>query len=224
MSKLMPTESNPNGQPPAPDVTAAAPDLELTLREFWHKNGKTILLGCGLVLAVIAGKTGYDFIVEKREQGIAADYAAATTPEKLKSFINVQSGHPLAGVAQLRLADEAYSAGKYAEAGSLYQQAAATLKTGPMAARAQLGEGIAKLQLGQTTEGETKLKAVVADANLAKPVRAEAAYHLATLAMDAGRNDDALKQLDQINAIDPTGIWARQAMGLRGRLSIPVTP
>ncbi len=219
MSKLMPTEPKPTGQTPATDA-ATAPDLELTMRAFWDKNGKMILVGTALILAVIVGKTAYDYIGEQREKSIAADYAAATaTPEKLKAFISAHSGHTLAGVGQLRLADEAYTAANYADSIALYQQATATLKTGPMAARAQLGEAIAKLQLGQTTEGETKLKAVVADASLPKPIRAEAAYHLAALAFDAKRNDDASKFLDQINTIDPAGLWARRAMGLRSRVS-----
>ncbi len=218
---LTPTPSpSPTGQDQQ-NAVAAAPDLETTMREFWHKNGKTVLLACGLVLAAVAGKAGYEYFNEQREISVANEFAAASTPEKLKAFATSHAGHTLAGVAQLRLADDAYAAGKFTEASSLYQQAATTLKAGPMASRAHLGEGISKFQSGQTAEGETKLKAVASDASLSKPLRAEAAYHLASIALDAGRHEEASKHLDLINAIDPSGLWAKRGMMLRGRIQTP---
>ena len=48
-----------------------------------------------------------------------------------------------------------------------------------------------------------------------KNIRAEATYHLATLAHEAGRTDDVRQLLDEVGKIGATGIWAQRAMQLR---------
>src|SRR5436305_7879432 len=94
----------------------AAPNYEEKLHGFWKNNRNAIFGACLVVLLVIAGKGAWELYNAQREKNIGADYAAATTPEKLRGFAREHSGHRLAGVASLRLADDEYSAGKYADA------------------------------------------------------------------------------------------------------------
>jgi hypothetical protein len=128
----------------------------------------------------------------------------------------------LGTLAQLRLTDDAYTAGKAAEAVTGYETVAAKLKTGPLFARAQLGLAMAKIAAGKTAEGETALKALAGDAAQLKGIRAEASYHLASLAAEAGRADDVKKYSEQVAQIDPSSPWTQRAMTLRA--SLPVAP
>ena len=82
---------------------------------------------------------------------------------------------------------------------------------------------MAKFQGAQSAEGEAQLKLIANDASLLKAIRAEAAYQLASIAAQAGRNDDALKYMDLVNGIDPSSIWAQQAMVLRMSVQTPAS-
>lgn len=204
------------------DATYIAPTLEDKLHRFWKKNGTAVVVLCVLVLIGIVAKGGWDYMAAQKEADVQKDYATATTPEKLKAFAAGHSDHTLGAVAQLRLADDAYAAGKATEAVTGYEQVVALLKTGPLATRARLGAAMAKIATGNTAEGETALKALANDAAQAKGVRVEAAYQLASLAADAGRADDVKKYADLVAQIDPASPWMQRAMTLRSTL--PATP
>jgi hypothetical protein len=205
----------------AVDKNYVAPSVEDRIRLFWEKNRQ---LGLGVLVAVlvaIVAKGGWDYLETQKELETQQAYAAAGTPEKLKAFAAAHPDHPLAGVAQLQLADQAYAAGKSADATAAYTQAAALLQTGPLASRARLGLAMAQLQAGKTADGESGLKQLLANAAQPKGARAEAAYHLASLALTQHRNDDAKKFSDQVSQIDPASPWGQRAMLLRA--SLPVT-
>jgi hypothetical protein len=175
----------------------------------------------GVALAIVA-KGGWDYLQGQQETGVVEAYAAADSSDKLKAFAAAHAAHPLAGVAQLRLADEAYQAGKAAEAAGLYQQAAATLKGDPLGARARMGRAVAQLAAGQATEATPALKALADDSTQLKAVRAEAAFHLASLAVEAKDANEAQRLVDQLMQIDVSSPWTQQAMMLRA--SLPATP
>jgi hypothetical protein len=81
---------------------------------------------------------------------------------------------------------------------------------------------MAKIAAGKAADGETALKSLAGDAAQLKGIRAEAAYHLASLAADAGRADDVKKFSDQVAQIDPASPWTQRVMALRA--SLPATP
>lgn len=203
------------------DENYLAPTFEDRLRLFWAKNSRGVLAACAIVLAVILGKGAYEFISAQREKSIAADYAAATNDEQLKSFIASHDGHVLAGLAQLRLADQAYAAGNYADARPAYEKAAGILKSTTFGQRARLGAAISAVEAGSVTEGQAALKQVVADLSLGKIIRSEAAYHLASLAASSGDAAEAIRLIEQSTAIDPDGQWADRASLLRAKLPAP---
>jgi hypothetical protein len=204
------------------DETYIAPSFEDRLAIFWAKNSKTVIAVLVIVLLAVLAKGGYDFYAAQREKAVAADYAAAATAVQLKTFIAAHADHPLAGIAQLRLADEAYVAGNFADAQSGYAAAAVTLANMTFGQRARLGSATALVQAGKTAEGEAALKLLVSDLSLGKGIRAAAAYQLAALAVDAGKSDEANSFITQVAAIDPAGQWTQRATLLRARIPVPV--
>jgi hypothetical protein len=219
----MPTPATPSASSPAgnnrnaipAEAAVYSPGFEERLQRFWQNNSKIIAVALVVVLIAILAKGGWEYLAAERERDIGQAYAAATTPAQIKAFIAANPGHSLAGVAQLRIADEAYAEGKFAEAGSAYEQAIATLKTGPLVSRARLGAGMSKLQGGRAPEGEAALKAMVADVKELKAYRAEAAYHLASYAFANGKTDDVKTYTDQLSQIDLSSPWAQRAMTFR---------
>jgi len=207
------------------DKNYVAPSFEDWLHRVWNNNRTGIAIGCGLILLVVLGKGVWELYESRREAGIEQDYAMAATPEKLKAFAGAHPTHALSGLAELRLADDAYVAGRFAEAIVAYDQAVAALKEGPLAARAQLGGAIAKLQAGKTADGESTLKQLSHDGSQLKGIRAEATYHLASFAADAGKADDVVKYSDQLMQLDPASTWTQRALALRSNLlTVGVAP
>jgi len=203
------------------DATTAV-SFEDKLQLLWKRNRTAILGLCVAIVAAILAKGGWDYYSRQKELDVEKAYAAATTPDQLKAFIVAHPNHALGGIAQLRTADEAYTASKSADAVAGYDKAIGVLKTGPLAARAKLGRALAKVQAGNAPEATTELKQIADDAGQLKAIRAEAAYHLTGLAVEARNAAEAQKFVDQLNQIDPMGAWAQRAVMLRSTL--PATP
>jgi hypothetical protein len=224
-----PSSPNPNpaGQNRAEasgDPIATSLNFEDRLRILWEKNSKLVVGLIGVVLLVILGQGAWEYFAEKKERDVRQAYAGASTTAQLKTFSDANPGHPLAAAAQLRIADEAYENGRYADAATAYDQAAGALKTGPLASRARLGSAIAKYQAGRTAEGEAALKAFANDANETKAYRAEALAHLASAASEAGNAADVRSYSDQLMQIDPASPWTQRTLQLLSTLPASEAP
>jgi predicted negative regulator of RcsB-dependent stress response len=208
------------------DASYIAPTFEDRLRLFWEQNSRTVLISCAIVLVGIVAKGGYEILSAQREKGIAADYAIATSDAQLKAFAASHADHMLGGLAELRLADQAYAAGNYGDARGSYVKAAGALKNTTFGQRARLAGAICAVQAGSAAEGEAALKLITTDLAVAKIVRAEAAYHLATLAVASGNSAEAIRFIEQVASIDMEGQWAERATLLRSALppSVAVSP
>jgi hypothetical protein len=225
----MSTPATPSSPQPAGDDrnlvaidATTATSFEDKMQVFWQKNGTAVLVVIGLVFAGIVAKYGWDYLAAQKELGVEKEYAAASTADQLKAFAASHDGHALAGIALLRVADEAYGAGKLADAITGYDKALPVLKNSPLAPRAKLGRAVAKIGAGKTAEGTAELKQLADDATQAKGVRAEATYHLASLATDAGNAADVQKFTEQLIKIDVQSPWTQRAMMLRA--TIPAAP
>lgn len=221
-----PSKSNPAGDDRnlvAVDATTAV-TFEDKVNLFWKKNRNAVIALCVLVLLAIVGREGWNYLAAQKELEVEKAYAAATTPEQLKSFAAAHADHSLGGIAQLQMADDAYKAGKAADAVTAYDKALVALKDGPLAARAQLGRALAKISAGKAADGSGELKKLADDASQTKTVRAEAAYHLTSLAVEAGNATEAQKYVDLLMQIDPDSqrSWTQRA--LQRRASLPATP
>lgn len=227
----MTTPATPSTKTPAGDdrnLVAVDPLTAVSFEDkfqlFWKKNQNAVYAVCGLVLLGIVGKEGWEYMARQKELEVEKAYASATTPEQLKAFAAANASHSLGGVAQLRMADDAYKAGKSAEAVAGYDAAAAALSEGPLVARAQLGRALAKIQAGKSSEGVGELKKLVDDANQLKAIRSESAYHLTSLSVDGGNAADAQKYVDQLMQIDATSQWTQRAMSLRASMPATAAP
>jgi len=215
--------SHPSPTPNTPTDVAAGGTPLLTfgdrLHLFWEKNSNYVFALCGLILLVVILKGVWEYIGRQKELSIQNSYAAASTPEALKAFAGAHPQHTLAAIAQLRMADDAYAAGQFAEAATGYDQVLTVVSTGPLAARVRLGRAIAKTQSGDVVAGAAELKALVEDATQLRAIRVEAGYHLASLAADARDSEQTQKLSDQLLQIDPSSLWTQRALTLRMNLS-----
>ena len=199
-------------QPPDQAAVPAQPGFEEAAQAFWEKNRSLIVMACVAALLVIIGREGWHFYAAKQEQDVRAAYArAADRPEQLAAFAKAHESHALAAVATLRIADQRYAAGDYRQALENYNKAAAGLKNAALLGRTRMGAAMSQLNAGDKAAAETALKAISADATLTKGVRAEAAYHLASLAQEAGNAAEVSRLVAEIGKIDPTGIWSQRA-------------
>ena len=195
------------------------------LELFWAKYQNLVYGIIIAVLLVIIGKGVWDWNVERRERAIGAEYAqAGSSVDKLRAFAATHEGHVLAGVSQLRIADEAYSAGRFGEAQLAYDKAVAVLADSPFVGRARLGSAISLVQQGKGSEAEPVLRRLADDATQFKVLRAEAAYHLASLHVEASRTEEARKACDLVLQIDAQGFWARRAGQLLETLPVVEAP
>ena len=228
----MTTPATPSNRKPGGDDRnlvavdpATAASLEDKLHLTWKHNRQLVLGLVAFVLVVILGKSGWDYMARQKELDLEKEYATATTNDQLKAFAAAHPNHSLGAIAQLRVADDAFTAGKFADALAGYEKAVGVLKDGPLVARAQIGRALAKVQTGKTADGTSELKQIAADTAQLKVVRTEAAYDLASLAATAGNIAEAQKYCDQVQQIDTNPMsnpWLARAMQLR--MTLPATP
>jgi hypothetical protein len=189
---------------------------------FWNANKNLILGACIVVAVLILAKGGWDYVQRQKELRIQRAYAEAATTEDLKAFAASNRDHTLGGLAELRIADEAYAEGRFADAIAGYDAVLAGLKGGPLAARAQLGRALARLQGGQAEAGAAELQRLADDATQLRAARAEASYHLASLASATGDSVEVRRLSERLMQIDPTSPWVSRVMSLRA--ATPVAP
>ncbi len=206
------------------DENYLAPTFEDRLQIFWSKHSRTVWTLTGIVAAVIVGRYAFETYAAYRERQVRADYAAASTTAQLQAFVQTHPTAILAGVAQLRIADDAYAAGNYASAREAYAAASPLLADHPLAARARLGAAFAPLQGGDVTTAKPALEALANDTTFARAYRAESAYHLAVLARDAGQVAEATRWVELVTSVEPQGAWANRANQMRESLPVVSAP
>lgn len=217
-----PPAENQNPDPtaaPAPVVGAA--ELAAHVQTFWEKNRNLILGACAAGILAIAAVEAWRVYAAARDRGVQEEFAAAgADATKLTRFAADHSGHPLAGAALLRLADQKFEAGDFKGAAGLYAQSADSATLAALRGRARLGAAMSQILGGDRAAGETALQAISADAALPKGVRAEAAYHRASLALEDGKREEAAKLAGEVGTLDATSGWAQRAAALRASLEV----
>jgi hypothetical protein len=206
------------------DENYLAPTFEDKLLMFWEKNGRAVVTVVVVAALAIVARWAFTAYAESRERAIAAEYAAAKDTAGLKAFAQAHPEAELAGVAQLRIADEAYVAGNFAAAQADYEAAAKTLSGQVLGDRARLGAAISKLQAGDAAGGKAALEALAKDVVFTRTLRAEAAFHLALQARDAGQSAEAKKMIELVSNIEPAGFWAQRATQLQSTLPADPAP
>ncbi|MDD3179302.1 MAG: tetratricopeptide repeat protein [Opitutaceae bacterium] len=198
---------------PAKEATSVGVlGFEEKIHKFWRENRQQVLFLCAAVLLAIVVKEGWQYFSAMRERDLQEQFAASvSSPAKLAAFADGHSSHALGGVAYLTLADQKFESGDFKQAVVFYQKAGGVLENKALNGRARLGEAMSSLNVGDRAAGEAGLKAVAGDPTLLKATRSEAAYHLASLAADAGKVDEVKKQVEEIGRIDPASMWSQRA-------------
>ena len=221
MSQL-PSVNHPAHTAAAADAPVAEPSFEVQAQAFWTKNRNLIYVGFTVILLAWVGWWGWQVLTVAHETSVQEDYArAAGKPDRLTAFAETNAGHALAGVAYLQLADQRYEAADYQQAATLYNKAVGNLKNEALLGRARLGAAVSQVNGGDKAAGAAALKVIAADAALLKAVRSEANFHLATLAVEAGRADEARKFIEEITTLDQSGAWSQRAVMLL--MSLPAS-
>lgn len=223
MSKPNETPSTPAGDDRnlvANPESAAAPELEEVVRQFWDKN-RSLLLGLvAVILLAILGRNGWAAYEAGQMESTREEFAAADSDDKLKAFAADRSGTALAGVALLEMADKAFAASDYSAAQSGYDAAAAELSDSVFAARIDLGRAMSQLLGGDVATGQSSLRNLANNTDASAAVRSEAIYHLAALAL-ADRDAAEIDALaTQIESISPASNWAQRIMLMRSTLDV----
>ncbi|MDB4385286.1 tetratricopeptide repeat protein [Opitutaceae bacterium] len=221
MSKSNETPSTPTGDDRnlvANTESAAAPELEEVVRQFWEKN-RSLLMGLVVaILLAILGRNGWDAYQAGQIESAREEFAAAESDDQLKAFAADRAGTALAGVALLEVADKAFAEGNFDAALSGYDAAAAELADSVFADRVQLGRAMSQLLGEDEAAGQSALRDLANDTDVASAVRSEAIYHLASLAL-AAKNADELDALStQIDAINPGSGWSQRILLMRSTL------
>ncbi len=211
---VTPQPHDPANPPPRAGAEAFADQVHL----FWEKNRAFVLLLIVVALGLILAREGWVAYGAMRERGIQAEYAKLDRVDQLPRFAEANAGHALAGAAWLRVADDAYAKNDFRAAATNYTKAADSFENVTLKSRARLGAAMSQIAAGETAAGETALKALHADTAATSTLRAEAAFHLATLAFQGGRADEAKQFLDEVTKIDAMGFWAQRAFGLRAQI------
>jgi hypothetical protein len=221
-----PKSAGSDAQPVAGGQAIPAVTFEDQVQSFWKKNSTLVIGFCIAVAVGIAGFGVWEYLARQKEQDVQNEFSAAKTPEAQKAFAAKHPDHVLAAVVHLQSADEAFAAGKIAEAQAGYEKVGPLLKDGPVAARIKLALAMCKILGGKATEGTAELKQLAEDASQLKGVRLEATYHLESMAVEAGVVADAQKYSDLLMQIDPTGSspWTQRGLALRATLPAPALP
>jgi len=229
MAKAKPTTPPPPGDDRnlvTVDDALTGPSFEDRVQAFWDKHRYTIIWACVAVLLVVVARTGWDLWQDRQARVLGQAYAAATANEEtLAAFAAQHRGKALSGVAYLSLADQAYARADYAAAREHYAAAQRELGGTLFNGRIVLGLAISRLKAGESAAGESALRSLADDITLDRAVRAEAAYHLASLAAEAGEHERLDALVDQLGRIDPASTWAQRALMLqmiaRGQATAP---
>jgi hypothetical protein len=194
----------------AVDESYAGGDFEDRLWVFWRKQRKNIV---GLLAVIAAGLLiwqGWVAYAAHAAATLQADYQAANGATELLAFAQAHPEAPLGKFAQLEGADDLYKDSKFKEAADAYAQAATVWGDDEKGQRARLGQAMALIQAGDNKTGSELLEALSNDASVLENYRAEAAYDLVILAIQAGDNAGAAKWVERVKEFKTNNAWLNQ--------------
>jgi hypothetical protein len=182
---------------------------------FWRRNRDKIQLTLLALLLIAVGALGFKAFQRKQLEKTQAAYLAAVESGETAAFAQKYSSSPLAGLVLLQSADKAFEQEDFTQAIANYTEASAALKGTVIEGRAQLGVAIANIYAGNNDQGKSLLSSIAQNPKLLNSDRAEAAYHLAIIELNAGEIEAAGKQLTAIETLDDSGFWGQKANLLR---------
>lgn len=220
--------SQPANQPSADernivpvDSSYEGANLEDQLFLFWHKY-KSIIVACAVIVALIlAGWGVLSVFQDRREVRIQEEYQQTMISGEFIPFAEKNAPHPLAGLAYLQAADKKFEEENFAQSATLYGKAADSLKDQAFNGRARIGKGVALSLGGEQEQALAQLEEVARDGGTLGITRAEAHYHVASIATELNRPELALTHIEEVMKLDRSQVWAGRAMALQQSLPKP---
>lgn len=185
-------------------------DFEEKMWLLWNNNKAAIVGGSLAVLIAVVGSQFFRWYQEDTLHAMQASYAAAEDSEAKLAFAAEYSDQSLSGVALLAIADEKYAADAFTEAAELYTRATDALQGHFVQGRALIGQGIAWIRAGDVDAGKLALATVADGEDYLQSHKAEAIYHLASIAVQDKDYDSAKLLMSQMETLDHGGMWASQ--------------
>lgn len=211
---------NPNNLDDESELPPDA-DVEERFNDFWKKNGPGIFGGIAVGALIVLGIQGYQYWEVQNEEAIQEAFAETESLVDLTAFAEEHSGHPLAGVAKLSIADARFEEESFAEAAQLYKEAAEVLTDTPMKARALVGQGVSLIRDGTVPAGQELLEEIALDPAVLDQTRGEAAYHLAVSQWQEDDLEAARENVDLILQLEGASMWSFRASALQDRMGGP---
>ncbi|MFP4353221.1 MAG: tetratricopeptide repeat protein [Puniceicoccaceae bacterium] len=220
------SSSAPEPVAPPPEGERHHPDgaLDDPLHAWWQKNRRSIIAGAALAVLLTAVVFGFRVYRSSQEEAVQAAYNEAVANESLAGFATEYAGHPLAGIAALQTAHDAFDGADWQTALTFYTSATESLARSPLGGKARLGLGASHVKLGQAGEARRVLEALADDGDAFPPARAEAAYLLALMALADGDTGAFDRWTGELETLDTMGVWQDKLAYYRDRVAIPVAP
>lgn len=192
-------------------------DLEDQLSLIWEKNKKFIIYSVAGIFVLFGIYHLSNYLVERGRIAVQEAYASADDSASKLAFAQEESGNPLSGFAYKELAAEAYEEGDYAKAAEYYANAASSTK-GAIKEAAQMGQAMALLQNGQTSDARAILREIVSNENASN--LAEARYRLAAIAVEEKDYEYARTLITDLQSsfTQENFYWIQKAMSLQSKL------
>lgn len=207
--------------PTSPKDAEIVPSPEERLKQAWARYGNLVYFTCAVVALGILAKGGWEYLNVQKELGIQKEFSECTTPDAYLSFAAKHPGHPLAGVAEETVADNAFANGSYNSALQSYSSAVGDLPDGPVRAHARMGQAMSLELTGKPSEAEADFRQIMDDTTQLKTIRCEAGFHLAGIAVAAGRGPEVQTIAEQLMKIDPSSPFSERTFMLRPPVTAP---
>lgn len=219
----MSKETDPTNIVP-PESAVHHPDgaLDDPIYDYWEKNKKSFYSTAVLVVVLATVFLGYRSYREAQFQRLQENFLAAWAEDRLADFAETSAGLPLAGVAAMQAARLAASEGNLPEALGLYESAVLSLERTPLAGKARLALAATLFDLGRAEEAERHWSALSGEVGLNAAVRSEAAYLLAIAALAAGQPELFARRVEQLMAVDQSGLWRERIAFYQSIQPVPV--
>ncbi|MCC5024177.1 MAG: tetratricopeptide repeat protein [Candidatus Synoicihabitans palmerolidicus] len=222
MSKPDPTPAAPSTADQnlvSADTSAASPDFEEVVRQFWQKNRTAFVAVAAVVIVMILGRHGLTIMKESQSSGAREAYAATITDAERMVFAKENAGTQLAGAAWLEVGDTAFAEARYGDAIAAYDSASEELAGTVFADRIALGRAMAQIQNGDASTGQAALQSIANNTDFSGAVRGEAAYHLASIAAAADNRNELTSLATQITSLDPSSTWSQRVIMLQATMA-----
>lgn len=177
------------------------------IHEYWQKNKNGIYASVILILAIVIAFQGLRVYRDYAEERVQEAYAAASTTEERRQFIQDNEGHRLAGMAALQVANEDFRGGDYQSAARYYEMALLALRGTDAGDRARLGKAGAMVFLQSPQEARPLFEEIAYDERAASDVRAQAFYQIAMIKLSDGVSEGIEEITRRLEDLPGGGPW-----------------